>query len=96
MLSGLQTAHSDPYNLSRTGLLQSFPSLKLEIDRLDKYPATTGGLSGKGVYDLMNNEKMTQDITVAPAPKDRSALVRFLNNHRGSAPSFALESSIRL
>ena len=47
-----------------------------KLDCLDIYPAATGGLSGKGVYDPMSNEKMTQNTTVAPAPEDRPALVK--------------------
>lgn len=50
--------------------------MKLEIDRLDKYPAATGEASGKGVYDPMSNEKMTQNTTSAPAPEDRPTLVK--------------------
>ncbi len=43
---------------------------------LNIYPAATGGLSGKGVYNPMNNEKMTQNTTASPAPEDRPALVK--------------------
>lgn len=43
---------------------------------MDIYPAATGGLSGKGVYNPMSNEKMTQNATAAPAPEDRPALVK--------------------
>ena len=52
------------------------PKLNRKPDCLDNYPAATGGLSGKGVYDLMSNEKMTQNPTAAPAPEDRPALVK--------------------
>lgn len=47
-----------------------------KLDCLDIYPAATGGPSGKGVYDPMSNEKMTQNTTTAPAPEDRPALVK--------------------
>lgn len=47
-----------------------------KLDCLDIYPAATGGLSGKGVYNPMSNEKMTQNATAAPAPEDRPALVK--------------------
>ena len=47
-----------------------------EIYCLDVYPAATGGPSGKGVYDPMSNEKMTQNTTATPAPEDRPALVK--------------------
>ena len=47
-----------------------------KLDCLDIYPAATGGLSGKGVYNPMSNEKMTQNTTAAPAPEDRPALVK--------------------
>lgn len=43
---------------------------------MDIYPAATGGLSVKGVYNPMSNEKMTQNTTAAPAPEDRPALVK--------------------
>ena len=43
---------------------------------LDIYPAATGGLSGKGVYNPMSNEKMTQNATATPVQEDRPALVK--------------------
>lgn len=43
---------------------------------MDVSPAATGGPPGKGVYDPMSNEKMTQNTTAAPAPEDRPALVK--------------------
>lgn len=54
--------------------------MKLEIDRLDKYPAATGGASGKGVYDPMSDVKTTQnETTAAPTmtePEDAPTLVK--------------------
>lgn len=43
---------------------------------MDNYPAVAGGLSGKGVYDPMNNENTTQNTAMAPTPEDRPALVK--------------------
>ena len=54
--------------------------MKLEIYRLDKYPAATGGLSGKGVYEPMNNAKTTPNMTAAAVtgakPENAPALVK--------------------
>lgn len=52
------------------------PRAELKTWLLDNYPAVAGELSGKGVYDPMNNENMTQNTTMAPTPEDRSALVK--------------------
>jgi hypothetical protein len=41
---------------------------------LDNFPADNGGLSGKGAYIPMNNEKMNQNTT--PTAEDAPALVK--------------------
>lgn len=46
--------------------------MKLEIDRLDKYPTATGGPSGKGVYDPMNNAKTSPNMTATAATGEKS------------------------
>lgn len=47
---------------------------------MDNSPAAIGGLSGKGVYDLMSNEKNAPEMTAAPqtgaGQKDAPALVK--------------------
>ena len=47
---------------------------------MDNPPAVTGGLSGKGIYDPMSNEKNTPEMTAAPqtgaGQKDAPALVK--------------------
>lgn len=54
--------------------------MKLETDRLEHFPAATGGASGKGVYDPMSNMKNAPEMTAAPKTgaeqKDASALVK--------------------
>lgn len=54
--------------------------MKLEIDCLDKYPAATGGPSGKGVYEPMNNAKIAPNMTAAAStgakPENAPALVK--------------------
>ena len=50
--------------------------MNLKTDCLDVYLTATGGTSGKGVYEPMSNEKMTQNTTAASAPEDRPALVK--------------------
>lgn len=47
---------------------------------MDNSPAATGGLSGKGVYNPMSNEKNAHEMTAAPqtgaGQKDAPALVK--------------------
>ena len=51
--------------------------MKLKTECMDDFPAATGGASGKGVYDPMSNENMTQNKTATLAPEqDAPALVK--------------------